>query len=221
MTNVLTLDGKGAALALVFGVAILFFGRNLGVFFLFEMLLFLMLAALVTRAGIYKKKRLGVYEATRGWKNVVANGLTPLAVSFVYFINYSAGFLPRETVAIVYVASVAAVAADKFASEIGILDGDPVMLMSLRRVKKGTSGGVNALGIAAAFAAAVVIGSGVYLIGGSFVSIAVVAVSGLAGDIVDSVLGYWEEKKIGNKHTSNFACSVVGAAACVVILALL
>ncbi|MDE1874120.1 MAG: DUF92 domain-containing protein [Candidatus Micrarchaeota archaeon] len=221
MTDVLTLDGKGAALAVAFGVAILFLGQNLGPFFLFEMLFFLVLAALATRAGISQKKHLGVYEATRGWKNVVANGLAPLAVSFIYFLNYSAGFLPRETIAIVYVASVAAVTADKFASEIGILDGGPVMLMTLRRVKKGTSGGVNVLGVAAGFAAAAVIGSGVYLIGGSLVSIVVIAMSGLIGDIVDSVLGYWEEEKIGNKYTSNFACSVAGAVACAVILTLL
>ena len=50
---------------------------------------------------------------------------------------------------------------------------------------------------------------------------AVVVFSGLAGDLADSVLGYFEEKGIGNKYTSNFVCAVVGVAISIVCVTLL
>jgi len=164
--NFLTLDKKGIALALLFGAMILFFGGNYGPFFLFDMVVFLVLSAIATWIGRLKKEKMGTYEKSRGWRNVLANGLIPVAISLVYFLNHSYGTFPGAFIAISYVASVAAIAADKFASEIGVLDGTPVMLLTFKKVKKGTSGGVTLFGLAMSFVAALIIGiSAFYLTG--------------------------------------------------------
>ncbi len=218
MVNFLTLDKTGALLAVVFGVLIYFFGQGYGPFFLLEMLLFLAVSALVTRMGIAEKKRLGVYEKTRGWKNVVANGLVPLAVSFMYFLNSTANLVPQKFVVAAYVAAVAAITADKFASEVGTLDGAPIMLLTLERVKKGASGAVTMLGLAAALIASFLISLSVVSIGYSTLFVIIIAISGIFGEVIDSVLGYFEERGIGNKFTSNFFCSLAGSLACAFIL---
>ena len=41
------------------------------------------------------------------------------------------------------------------------------------------------------------------------------------GNFIDSLLGHFEEKRIGNKYTSNLVCSVAGAALCAAALYLL
>ena len=55
---------------------------------------------------------MGLYEHERGWENVLSNGLLPsiLAIGSPYL-----GPFP-------FIASIAAVTADKFGSEIGVLD---------------------------------------------------------------------------------------------------
>ncbi len=218
MAGVLTLDKKGLALAFVFGILILYFGQNYGILFLVDILAFLVISAIVTDAGKRLKEGAGVYESLRGWRNVASNGTVPLVIAFLYFLNYTYGSFPQSFIAIVYVASVAAVTADKVAHEIGVLNGEPTMLLTMKKAKKGTSGAITLLGSGAAILSALVVGSSVLLVHYSLGLVAIVALSGFLGNMVDSVLGYFEEKGIGNKHTSNFLCAVSGALICAALL---
>jgi uncharacterized protein (TIGR00297 family) len=224
MADFFTLDKKGALLAFAFGILIFFLGKEYGLLFLTDIVIFLILSSVVTKFGKIKKRGIGAYEIARGWKNVLSNGVVPVIVAFLYFINSQAfGYvLPKEVVAAAYVASIAAVTADKFASELGVLDGEPIMLLTLKKVKKGTSGGITALGTGASLLASFLISLSIFGIGGaSLLTLAVVFFSGFFGCLVDSVLGYFEEQDIGNKYTSNFMCAVVGAITCVALLLLL
>jgi uncharacterized membrane protein len=45
--------------------------------------------------------------------------------------------------------------------------------------------------------------------------------SGFCGGLVDSLLGYYEEKGIGNKYTSNAICGIAGALIAMLIVGLL
>ncbi len=209
--RVYTLDSKGVLSAIVMGAVVLLLGSYAGAYFLFLLLLFLLLSAIVTDIGIWKKKQMGQYEHARGWKNVLANGGVAVIVSFLFFLNTFLSFMPAKDLIIVYAASISGITADKFASEIGVLDGSPVMLLTFEKVKKGTSGGVTGLGTLASFFGALIIAMMLPIVGIGARGMAIVAISGFLGNIVDSLLGYFEEKGVGNKFTSNFACAAASS----------
>ncbi len=209
MANILTLDGKAALLAVVFGLLILLFGRGYGPFFLAVMLLFLALSAFVTNIGMAKKKKLHVYEESRGWKNVVANGIVPLVVAAIFWVaGNRADTLP---LIIAYMAAVAGTAADKFASEIGVLDGLPRSIFGFGHVKRGVSGGITGAGTLASLIGSAIIGLAGLSLGLGYGYISIIAVSGFLGSVVDSAAGYFEERRIGNKFTSNILCAAASA----------
>jgi uncharacterized protein (TIGR00297 family) len=128
-----------------------------------------------------------------------------------------------------FVASVASITADKFASEVGMLDGMPRMLLGFKKVKKGTSGAVTWLGLVASAVAAFIISLSMILIsphiypaGASFtIVISVIVASGFVGNIVDSLAGYYEERGIGDKYTSNALCSIAGGIISIIIMMLI
>jgi uncharacterized protein (TIGR00297 family) len=228
MVRLFTLDGKGLLLAAAMGVLIYVFGGGMGLPFLLSLLLFLVLSAIVTRAGRVMKEGIGVYEAGRGWKNVLANGAMPLIAALLYWLNMPKPWISPNALALAYFASVCAITADKFASEIGVLDGEPIVLLTLKRTKKGVSGGVTWLGLLASLVGSALAGLGaVWLVLGwngsvllPLACVGIVVLCGFLGNLVDSALGYFEERGIGNKYTSNFFCSVGGFLLCLLILML-
>lgn len=219
MVNFLTLDGKAAVLAVLMGVLIVLFGGVYGLFFLAVMVLFLAVSAIVTNVGIGMKKRIKVYEAKRGWKNVVANGIIPLIIVILFW--YFGSHVQDPTVFVLaYVASVAGTTADKFASELGVLGETPISIITFRKVKKGVSGGVTVFGTVSSFIGAAIIGFSGMAVGLSPLFVVIIAVSGLLGSVVDSIAGHFEEKGIGNKYTSNILCAIAAALIAYAIIAL-
>jgi len=216
--RVYTLDSKGIVSAVLMGIAVLLLGSYAGTYFLFLLLFFLMLSALVTELGVWQKKQLGQYERARGWKNVLANGGIAVVISALFFANNIYGFASAKLLILVYAASISGITADKFASEIGVLDGTPLMLLTMQKVKKGTSGGVTWLGTVSSFVGALIIALTLPIVGIGAFGVGVVAVSGFLGNIVDSLLGYFEEKGIGNKYTSNLACAAAASLIAYLIL---
>ncbi len=214
----LTLDWKGTMSALLLGIAVFILGGSMGGFFLIVLLWLLMISAVVTRFKKRKKVKLGVYQSHRGWKNVAANGIVPLLAVLMYYLNSLSRFIDPRILVVAYVASVAAVAADKFSSEIGVLGREPIMLLTLRKVRRGTSGGVSSLGTLSGILASFLIG--LVLIGSydMYLYIAAVVVSGTLGNIIDSFFGFYEEKGYGSKYLSNAVCSLAGWLACVLLL---
>ncbi|MGC8651901.1 MAG: DUF92 domain-containing protein [Candidatus Micrarchaeia archaeon] len=218
----LTLDKWGIAGGALLAIVLFVFGLQFGLLFVIAMVLFLLLSALATRTGMRRKMELKLYEKSRGIKNVVANGLAPLIMAFVFYIAAWRGMELFELLSVVgFMGSVAAITSDKFASEIGVLGPGPRMLLTLKRTKRGTSGGVSLLGLGASAAAATIVALLVLPYMGALASVdsgieglAVVisiAIGGFLGNIIDSILGYYEEKGIGNKFSTNFICSMSGA----------
>lgn len=218
----LTLDKLGVAGGLLLALALYILGMQFGLLFIISMVVFLVLSALATRTGMKTKKALKLYEKSRGVKNVAANGLAPLILAVVFYVAYINGFSMLAMLSVVgFMGSVAAITSDKFASEIGVLGSAPRMLITMKRVKKGTSGGVSLLGLVASFLASVLIATLVIPYLGQlavlangiepFILFASIALGGFLGNIIDSALGYYEDKGIGNKFSTNFICSVSGA----------
>lgn len=200
-TNPTMLDKLGLILALVMGVMVFLFS-TIELFAIF--LVFLACSVIVTKYGNNKKRDIGQYEHERSWENVLANGLFPLIAAIASpAIGWGA-----------YVGSVAAITADKFASELGVLGPAPICLLTLKEAKRGESGCISALGTMMSFFGALIIGISAHFLMPDVVSawqMIYIAIIGFAGSFADSLAGVLEERGIGTKATTNAICSVVGA----------
>lgn len=228
----LTLDMRGVVLAIALGIMLIVLGRGLGVFFLLSMIVFLLLSAVVTYTGIGYKRRLNIGQEPRGIRNVIANGVPPVLMAALFYASSITGIGSLALFSIIgFLASVAGITADKFSSEIGVLNGTPRSIFTLKKVKKGTSGGITLLGsfagIFAAFLVSLLLifaGRQLYAVSGYHglqvpKTIIIVTIAGFIGSVVDSLLGHYEEMGIGNKFTSNFACGLVAGLAAMAIFA--
>ena len=229
MATFLTLDVKATVAALLMGLAMLLLAwPSYGIFFFLVMLWFLAISAIVTFAGTAYKKKKGLYEKHRGVKNVIANGLLPLIFVVVFAAGRAFHYGMLDLFALAgFVSAVSAVMADKFSSELGVLDGEPRMIFNFKRVKKGTSGGVTAFGLAMGLlgsfiaSATVLVAPQLGFLMPKYTIFVVVIVAGFLGTVFDSMLGYFEDRGTGNKFTSNFFAAVGASAVCLAVLAFL
>ena len=197
--NAALLDFAGLGLAAVMGVIV----ALVNPVFLAIMLIFLVLSVVVTRYGYEKKRDLGLYEHERSWENVLANGAIPTICAVANpMIGWGA-----------YVGSIAAITADKFASELCVLGGEPISLMNFKKTKAGRNGAITLFGTLMSLDGALIIGlAAMFLIPGlDLRKVVVIGLIGFGGSMVDSLAGVLEERGIGNKATTNAVCSLFGA----------
>jgi uncharacterized protein (TIGR00297 family) len=177
---------------------------GLSVFF-WLFLVFLIASVAVTKYGYSSKREMGLYEHERSWENVLANGLVPTLAAIAWpVLGWGA-----------YVGAVAAIASDKFASELGVLGREPISLLTLKPAKRGESGAISALGTLMSIDGALLIGIAAHLLMPSEVGagkMILITLIGFAGSMADSIAGVLEERGIGTKATTNLICSLVGAA---------
>ena len=203
-TNPTMLDKLGLALAVVMGALVLIVDIQAGRALFFPLfLVFLVVSVMATKFGYSKKRELNLYEHERSWENVLANGLIPALAAL---ISPFVGWGP-------FVGSVAAITADKFASELGVLGGQPICLLNLKPGKKGESGCISSFGTLMSFDGALIIGLAAYALlpGLDPWMILLIGLVGFAGSMADSLAGVLEEKGIGTKATTNLICALVGA----------
>lgn len=193
------LDKQGIAIALIMAVLILIFSS---VNYLSLVLIFFIAAVIVTKYEFRNKKDMGIYEHERSWENVLSNGALPtlLAVLSTYIGDAA------------FIGAIAAITADKFASELGVLDRNPIFLGGFKKVKAGKSGAVSILGFAMSLVGGCIIGLGsMVLFDKPPVQALIIGMIGLAGSVIDSIFGIFEEQGIGTKGTTNFICSLAGS----------
>ncbi len=199
---VFTLDKKATFLALFFSFFIYY---TVGYQAVLLLLLFLFVSSLITNYGYQEKKELGIYDYERGIANVLANGIPSLISGLLYFLNPVFGLGA-------FFGSVSAIMADKFASEIGVLGGEPYSLLGFKKVKKGTSGAVSILGTFMSFVGSAIIGLGaLFLYNLDPFQALKITIAGFLGCLMDSFFGIFEEKGFGDKMTTNFICALSGA----------
>ena len=205
--NLALLDFAGLALAAAMGLAVAIFGQFA---FLILLLFFLACSVIVTKYGYAQKRDMGLYEHERSWENVLANGLVPTICAV---LSPQIGWGP-------YVGSLAAITADKFASELGVLGGEPVFLLTMKKVKRGTNGAVTLFGLLMSLDGGLLIGLATMALFPDVTLWKVVAIGiiGFVGSAIDSVVGVFEERGIGTKATTNAICSLFGAIAGMALL---
>lgn len=172
---------------------------------------FVIIGAIFT-AYKWKKKveeKTAEKESGRGLSNVMGNGLPPLIFAMIY------AALPEQNLALLcgYISAVAALAADTTSSEIGVLSkSKPIMITTLKRVEKGTDGGVSILGTFGGFITTLIISLITVIIGIANLNMFLaVIVAGNFGNFVDSFIGATlERRKFFGKQETNFVCGISG-----------
>jgi uncharacterized protein (TIGR00297 family) len=131
---------------------------------------------------------------------VLANGLMALVAALLYASNPSIAYLAM------FGASVGEAASDTFAGEVGILSpADPISIITGKPMKRGLSGAITALGLAAGLLGAILIALIVWTLMlppgvTGLAQASVIALAAFFGCLIDSVLGatiqahYWDEQ---------------------------
>jgi uncharacterized protein (TIGR00297 family) len=156
------------------------------------LLTFFITSSALTRAFKRRKQSLSEKFSKGGQRDagqVFGNGGIATAFAALHFF-YPEALWPW----LGFAASLAAVNADTWATELGVLNPHPPrMITNLRKVvEKGTSGGISLIGTLASLAGAAVIGILASLLGPGPDSVStgiIVTLAGLVGSLFDSFLG--------------------------------
>jgi uncharacterized protein (TIGR00297 family) len=154
-------------------------------------LTFFIISSLLSKYGKARKKKFEIiFDKTdkRDAGQVAANG----GVAGIIIILWH--FYPhRVELYYFYIASIAAVTADTWGTEIGTLwKGKPRSIITMKKVEPGTSGGVSLQGTLGALIGAFIVTVSAVVINNSDFSIQLIAaivISGLIGSLIDSLIG--------------------------------
>jgi uncharacterized protein (TIGR00297 family) len=155
------------------------------------LLAFFISSSLLTRA--FKNRKMGLDEkyskgGRRDAGQVISNG----GIAALFVLLHA--FLPQTIWAWSgFAAALAAVNADTWATELGVLNPNPPRLITdlSKRVEKGTSGAISVYGTSAALLGAGVIGilAAILFPNGNASLFILVTLSGLLGSLIDSLMG--------------------------------
>jgi uncharacterized protein (TIGR00297 family) len=198
---------------------------------LVPLLTLFVLTHIATRFGGRRKEALGTAERHEGRNAAqVAANLGIAAMAFSEPIqSWLTGFqcfsrLTPTLLLAIGLAALAEAAADTFSSEIGqVLDRQPRMITTLRRVEPGSDGAVSLIGSLAGAAAAVAVAFiGTLALGGGRWMLIIGSAGGVLGLFADSLLGATLERRGWlNNDAVNFLSSACAAVFALGLLALL
>ena len=176
------LSRSGAAAAVVVGAASTMAGWNWGAL----LILYFLAGTIVSQIGrLEKEQRTGGVVAKGGARDatqVIANGGVFAACTLCIPLGMSLA-------GVAAVGALAASLADTFGTEIGTLfGGAPRSVLTFRTVPVGTSGGISGAGSLGLLAGATFVGGTALLLGAS-TPVGIVVIAGVAGAMVDSLLG--------------------------------
>jgi len=189
------LSKSGVAGAIIVGTAIFGFG---GWTWGLVLIAFFVTSSLLSRYKESLKEKLAEKFAKGSQRDIwqaLANGGAGALIALAYL------FYPQPVLLAAFVAAMATVNADTWATELGVLSRRPPRLLTTwRAVEVGTSGGVTLLGTLSALAGALLIGcaaAGLLALESvfteaqhvTFLLLPVAALGGLIGSLFDSLLG--------------------------------
>jgi len=185
---------------------------------------FFAIGGLSTRFRYERKRERGIAqenEGARGSGNVLANSAVALAAVLGAATAARTG-LPDQLFLFAFTGAVAAAMSDTLSSEIGGLFDEPRLLTTFERVDPGTDGGVTWQGlVAGGVGAAVEAAIAVAFFGFAAVAAGVIVVAGVAGMVVDSLLGATVEGRLLDNMTVNFLATLSAALVAVALAAAL
>lgn len=198
-----------SGVAAAFGITIVLLA---GFGFLALLVVFVAVSSLATRFRFDEKEKRHVQEGRhgeRGVSNVVAHIVLPTAIALAIGL----GWIPLVAGAVLFASALAFASADTLASEIGVLAGSAVSIVSFQPVTPGTNGGVSIVGEMFAVAGSLgtaLVGLGLFgafgePVGRAWVFLLAVSVAGFLSCQVDSLLGEMlENRGVLTKGSTNF-----------------
>ncbi|NUN11935.1 DUF92 domain-containing protein, partial [Candidatus Micrarchaeota archaeon] len=176
------LSEGGTMAALFVGLTIFVLG---GWSWFLILIVFFVTSSLFTKYKKEKKKAVNeVFEkgGTRDFWQVFANGFLPVLFASLYFLNPE-----RAEFFVGFVAAIATVTADTWATEIGVFFKNPRSLFTFKKVPAGTSGAVSWQGLLVAFGGALLIG------------LVAVLFNGFNNSLLDDLPGFIASQFVGGK----------------------
>ena len=150
-------------------------------------LTFFVLSSLLSKVGRKRKMQFdSVFEKSsrRDYAQVGANGGIAGIIIVLQFL------FPSLNLYAIYLGSVAAVTADTWGTEIGLLKNFPTYSMTkLRQVSQGSNGGVSVAGLAGGFLGSLVTTSSAYFWIQGISTLLLISTAGFLACLVDSILG--------------------------------
>jgi len=181
-----SLNQSGAIAATVVGTII--FGLG-GLSWSILLMIFFVTSSALSR--LFKTRKRGLDEKfskghERDAGQVFGNGGLATAFVLIHFLYPASSFGW-----IGFAAALAAVNADTWATELGVLNPHPPRLITKlnKVVEKGTSGGISLFGTLASLAGSFVIALPASFFTGNWLLIPIITLAGLAGSLFDSLLG--------------------------------
>ena len=178
------LTGSGAVA--MFALAVPIFGYG-GWMWTVPIVVFFVFSNLLSKVGKAQKQQFHlVFEKSdqRDAWQVMANGGVAGVVAVYYAVSGDGATFP------IYCTALAAASADTWATELGTLArGTPRLVTTFRQVPAGTSGGVTLTGLLSSLAGSFLVALSGWLFVGTVTTLVMVSLCGLAGSLVDSVLG--------------------------------
>jgi len=179
---------SGFILATFLGTLLYFLG---GIRFFVILISFFASSSIITKFKKNLKEKpeeITEKSGNRDYTQVISTGIIPLIFTVFYFFTKDISFLTG------FVTSVSVANSDTWASEIGVLSkSDPISVINFKKVPKGLSGGISALGLISSF------------LGSAFISvifaflfygenkvflITIISITGgFLGSLIDSILG--------------------------------
>jgi uncharacterized protein (TIGR00297 family) len=202
LTRWKVLDRAGSLSAYFLG---LYFFGVLGFKWIYPVLLFFISSVLFTKLNARLLNRKSSSVQRNAWQ-VLANILWAVLCSILFLITCSEIFI------YFFIALLAAVTADTWASEIGpVINKRSLSVADMKMHPAGVTGGISAGGTIAALAGSAIISSlSFYLFFGEFRvgTIIILSVSGFLACFADTLLGAFAEEKLSRmnlfRHNDNF-----------------
>ncbi len=174
------LSADGTIGAWITGILIFSFH---GLYWVLPLILFFVTSSLITKLPKHVTDHLPRKHG-RKLSQVFANGGTPLILAAYGF------YAMDQSIIVFFLAAIAASTADTWATELGMRYGrNPVHCLTFRKLTKGDSGGVSAVGLVGSFLGSFFIAMAGILFHLSFDHIMFITVAGFLGSVSDSILG--------------------------------